>query len=232
MIRIAICYSDEQSCYAVRDCLNRALAKSDSEYKAELFFDSAKLFDAMHDRLFEYIICDTDVGDTDMVEFIRCLRAERYPAQVVFAVDGYSRLHDALEVFPLAFIKKIPDEKLINELLSFIACFRAADKRFYVSAKNGEKYLVDENEIEYIEVFRNDICIHTGTRDITCRYTLTGFLKRLGGAFVRCHQSYAVNMERAAGIRRYCIELSGGKTVPISKQHYKLVRDRFAAGKD
>ena len=232
MIRIAICYADEQSCYDIRNCVNKTLAKSDVEYKAELFFDSEKLFDAMHDRLFEYIICNTDVGETDMVEFIRRLRNERYPVQVIFAADGYERLQEALEVFPLTFFKKVPDGKLIDGLLSFISCFRTADKRFYVSAKNGEKYFVDENEIEYIEVFKNDICIHTSARDITCRYTLTGFLKRLGGAFVRCHQSYAVNMQRAEGIRRYCVELKNGKTIPVSKQHYKLVRDRFASGKE
>ncbi len=234
MLRIAICDSDEKSCYNARDCIGNVLDEAGTEYKIEIFFDSAKLFQAMHDRLFNIIVCDRYVGNEDMVSFIGRIREERYPLNVIFvsdSADDASEIHEFLTVFPLTCIKKPLDKASVERVVEFVSSFRGGDKRFYVSAKNGEKYMIDENEIRYIEVFRNDICIHLAERDVVCRYTLTGFLKKLSGQFVRCHQSYAVNILHAVGIRRYVIELEDGKSVPVSKKNYGYARDRISGSR-
>ena len=229
MLRIAICDADQNSCYFVRDTVNYILDSLGEEHKVEVFFDPQKLFEALHDKLFEYIICDIRVGDTDMIGFAEVLRSERYPLNVVFLTEDLSAFERAGLVFPLAYIKKPASAQTFQKMFDYVSCFRAGNRKFYVSAKNGEKYLVDENEIIYIEVFHNDICIHTLKGKIISRFTLTGFLEKLAATgFVRCHHSYAVNLSMVKQIKRYSIEMTDGSSVPVSKQNYLYVRDRIA----
>lgn len=229
MLRVAICDSDHTSCYLARDAVNNVLTKLGEEHKIEIFFESEKLFEALHDRLFEYVICDITVGETDMIEFSRVIRDERYPLNVIFLTNDFSKYKEAGTVFPLAYLEKPATADMFERLFDYVSCLHASNRKFYVSAKNGEKYLIDENEIIYIEVFHNDICIHTQSKSIMCRATLTGFLKRLAAAtFARCHNSYAVNLSKVKDIKRYTIDMSDGSSVPVSKQNYNFVRDRIA----
>lgn len=230
MLRIAICDADENTCYRTRGCMTAALENESCIYKIDIFFSGDALFDALHDRLYDLILCDDVVGGTDMIAFARRLRAERYPAGILFVSETAARAAEAAEVFPTAYLKKPFSEACAADLIRFLSSFRSFGKKFYVACKNGEKYLIDESDILYIEVFHNDISIHLTSRSVVCRSTLTGFLERLDGGFVRCHQGYAVNLSRAVGIRRYLLTLDNGETVPVSKKNYLFVRDRLTGG--
>lgn len=228
MIRIALCDAAENDLYALRDLLQTVLNEYGIEYKIDLFFDSERLFRALHDRLFDLIATDLTVGEQNMVEFVRALYAERYPVRTVF-VSG-SKDTPSLSVPNLGVYKKPLSEKTVRGIVDYVSDFRPAARRLYIAAKNGEKYRVCETDIRYIEVFHNDLCIHLADRSIVCRSTLGGFLERLcGSLFVRCHQSYAVNLSFVSSVRRYHAELTEGETVPISKNRYLYVRDCFFA---
>lgn len=231
MIRIAICNENEAASLETKENLTKALSHFGTEFKAEVFKDAKNLLFAMHERFFEFVICTVSLGNEDMVEFARKIREGKYPVNFIFISEDMSQAERAWEIFPLAFFREIPDEEKLLKLFDFVFSFRATKGRFYVSAKNGEKHLIETKTIKYIEVFHNDICIHCADgRAVVCRHTLTGFLKKLGGNFVRCHQSYAVNVENVVSVKRYNLTLDDGSTVPVSKNSYCFIREIITKG--
>lgn len=233
MIRIAVCDDNREDCYEERDCLQTVLNEYGMDYKIDLFFDTERLYKALHDRLFDLIVSDTFLDGRDMFDFVRMLREEKYPIRVIFVSGREDCAVRAYQVFALDCFSKPLTPLRLRQIVDYLSCLHRLPRRLYLPAKNGESYRVCENDIRYIEVFHNDVCIHLSDRSIVCRSTLTGFLKRLSGAsFIRCHQSYAVNLSHTAAIRRYLAELDGGDTVPVSKKYYAYVRDRFRSRND
>ena len=228
MIRIAVCDENERDCYAHRDLFRNILNEYGTEYKIDLFFDSERLFRALHDRLFDLIVTDFTLNGQDMTEFVQSLYRERYPIRTLFV--SAKKEGSCLSIPNLGVYKKPLTEETVRAVTDYISDFRVLSRRLYIAAKNGEKYRISETDIRYIEVFHNDLCIHLADRKIICRSTLGGFLNRLCGAvFVRCHQSYAVNLSLVTSVRRYHAVLNEGENVPISKNRYPYVRDCFFA---
>ena len=228
MVRIAVCDENESDCYYARDLFQSVLNESGIEYKIDLFFDTERLFRALHDRLYDLVVTDFSVGGEDMRAFVKSLYAERYPVRVLFVTD--QKNVPCLSLPNLGVLEKPLSEKALYETVDYVSDFRTLSRRLYIAAKNGEKYRVSETDIRYIEVFHNDLCIHLADRKIICRSTLGGFMKLLSGSsFIRCHQSYAVNLSFVSSVRRYHAELQDGSTVPVSKSRYIYVRDCFFA---
>lgn len=226
MIRIAICSDNEVAFLETKENLKKALSHFGTEFKAEMFGDIKTLLSAMHERFFEFVICESFLQQDDMVQFAQKIREGKYPVHFIFITKDIAQTQKVLEIFPLAVFDKIPSEEKLLQLFEFVLSFRHTKGKFYVSAKNGEKQMIETKTIKYIEVFHNDICIHLSDgREVVCRHTLTGFLKKLGGNFVRCHQSYAVNVESVVTVKRYSLTLDNGKTVPVSKNSYCFVRE-------
>ncbi len=228
MIRIAVCDEDQESCYNERDCLQAVLNNAGVDCKIDLFFDTEHLYRSLHDRLYDLLVTDTSVGGNDMFSFVKQLREEQYPLRVLFVAEDLRDAPRAFEVFALSYFQKPLSADKLKSALSYISCLRVLNRHLHVSAKNGEKYRIFENDIRYIEVFHNDLCIHLADSEIVCRSTLNDFLERLStSGFIRTHQSFAVNLSYAASLKRYLLTLSDGRSVPVSKQRYSFVRDRF-----
>lgn len=45
--------------------------------------------------------------------------------------------------------------------------------------------------------------------------------------FILCHRAYMVNMSEIRVIRRYEIELKSGEVIPVSRNRYNEVYDKF-----
>lgn len=228
MIRIAVCDENQEACYAERDCLQAVLNGSGVDSKIDLFFDADHLYRSLHDRLYDLLVSDISVCGEDMFLFVRRLREEQYPLRVLFVSDTLDNAPKAFEVFALSYFQKPLSTEKLESALSYISCLRVLNRHLLISAKNGERYRIWENDIRYIEVFHNDICVHLADSEIVCRSTLTDFLERLSAStFIRTHQSFAVNLSYAVSLKRYLLTLADGRSVPVAKQRYNLVRDRF-----
>ena len=53
--------------------------------------------------------------------------------------------------------------------------------------------------------------------------------KELPDYFLRCHQSYLVNMKHIACMRQLRLELDDGRIIPVSRPRYQEAKERFLA---
>ena len=80
----------------------------------------------------------------------------------------------------------------------------------------------------YIEVQRNDIIIHKLDKVYTTKGTMNNFENEINNdVFVRCHKSYLLNLEYIKSIKRYSAILSNEEEVPLSRNKYKEIKDKF-----
>ena len=99
--------------------------------------------------------------------------------------------------------------------------------RLLVQTGSGEAVIRHE-QIDYLEASRNYVAIHTAEKEYLIRDTISAMSDKLpAAAFVRCHRSYIVNLDKVEEIKNvdgsWQIQLAGGAVVPLSRSY----RDAF-----
>ncbi|WP_226647572.1 LytR/AlgR family response regulator transcription factor [Microbulbifer variabilis] len=96
--------------------------------------------------------------------------------------------------------------------------------------KLGKEFLVNVQDIEWVEAAGNYVNLHLGDRIYPLRDTMAKLLGRLDpDTFVRVHRSYIVRLDSIAeivplesGDARIC--LKGGQQIPVSRRYRDLLR--------
>lgn len=188
-----------------------------------LMADLADPNNAMH-----LLFLDIMLAEEDGLALAARLRAVRPRLPVVlmsssaeFALSGYA-------VHPAHYLLKPISDEALGGALDYCMSLRSTPEPLVFRWQKAEKVL-PVGEILYVEVFDALLKVHTRTGTV---YQTTGHLSQLElklppGQFFRCHKSYLVNLDYVEGIRRYSLLLTGGHTVPVSKQNYTAVKQAY-----
>ena len=83
------------------------------------------------------------------------------------------------------------------------------------------------NEIWYLESSAHRTMIHTYENEQVCHDKISDLEERMGETFVRCHQSFLVNMKYIRRVEHDRFKLENGEEIPISKKRYMEARARY-----
>lgn len=128
--------------------------------------------------------------------------------------------------------EKKDDRKILKQYLEKIMGYmeenKCSRKRFLVLPYRKNEFVLDEEEIEYIERDKRITKIHTLTGIVLTTMKMSEVEAYLDKErFVMCHNSFIVNMEKIRIFGRAEITLRSGDKVPISRSHWKQTRDTF-----
>lgn len=88
--------------------------------------------------------------------------------------------------------------------------------------------LIPQNEIIYLERSNRYTYIVAIKGTTTCSVPLGELIPQLDEAmFVRCHNSYVVNLRHIRYLRRTELQMSNDATVLVSRQYHAVLRDLF-----
>lgn len=190
----------------------------------------------------ESFVCDEAKGSTDIllmdislpdgsgIELAQRLKA-RYPQLKVIFITG--RIEYALDIFeaePVYFLgKPISDEKLRSALNAACAAIEQDRSACLTLRTKGEVARVRYSGILYLESVGRTVLVHEagGVRETYGK--LSDLEPALPPCFLRCHQSFIVNMDRVKRLGAGGFLLAGDVEVPISHQKYRETKDRFLA---
>lgn len=85
--------------------------------------------------------------------------------------------------------------------------------------------IVRPEEILYVESDRRNVIVHARTASHRAYAKLSDILGQLPPNFVRCHQSYAVNLDCVIRLGTDSVTLASGETVPVSRRWRSSVRE-------
>lgn len=126
---------------------------------------------------------------------------------------------------------KDEQEILTEYLCKLTACIEknvCKEKRFLILPYRKSEFVLDEEEIEYIERDKRITKIHTLKEVFLTTMKMSEVEEYLDKKkFMVCHNSFIVNVEKVRVFGRGEITLRSGKKVPVSRSHWKQTRDIF-----
>ncbi len=115
----------------------------------------------------------------------------------------------------------------LKEALLFCYDKSMDTQEFVVLAATGN-YKVFLSEICYIEAFERGTRFYLHGDFVDTKIKMSEVEELLpADKFISCHRAYMVNMSEIRVIRRYEIELKSGEVIPVSRNRYNEVYDKF-----
>lgn len=151
-------------------------------------------------------------------------RDRQYLAELVKGMDEY--LSERMDI-------EIPQEELGKALShAFIRLWRKKKiERTVTVHRNKNSYVVPKWQIIYIERDKRDTYIYFGGAVEPLR--VSDKLDEMDSlicddTFVRCHNSFIVNLDYVAQYKKVGFQMKDGAEIPISRSHQKEVKQLFS----
>lgn len=227
MLRIAVVEDNDGDYETLRGGLTRYAEEHGKQADVRRFSSALKFLDAYRSD-FDVVFMDIelpDINGMDAAERLRCLDgcvALVFVTNLAqFAVRGYGVAAADFIVKPVNYYKLA---SLMSKLEFKI---RLAREDVITLRTKGAVERVSLSDILYIEIDKHRMTFHTSTKDIVISDTLDNFSAKLPqDRFLRCYQSFIVNLKYVSSFGGDELTLSDGTVVPVSRARRKEVMRR------
>lgn len=174
------------------------------------------------------IIMDVRLDSSNGIDLAKQILKLQPSSQIIF-ISGYDSYYlDVYSVDHVYFLKKPIDTKYLRQAIQ-----RAGEKlldlharSFIVSNREGI-HIIPYNEILYLENELRKIHVHMVKGKITFYGKFENMMDELDGRFIRCHNSYVVNITKVRKLSSRKFYFDGDRSIPISRTYYDEVRKAF-----
>ena len=159
---------------------------------------------------------------------------QRYPElQIIYMTEDVKKYSQHIFLKPvnlLGYLTKPVDLVILKKLLEIAKEKQKQndEKRVTIMCRN-HKQIFYLDEILYLESRAHRTMIHTYEGEEMCRDKISDLEQRMGDTFVRCHQSFLVNMKYIRRIENESFKLENGEEISISKRRYVETKNRYFA---
>ena len=159
---------------------------------------------------------------------------QRYPElQIIYMTEDVKKYSQHIFLKPvnlLGYLTKPVDLVILKKLLEIAKEKQKQndEKRVTIMCRN-HKQIFYLDEILYLESRAHRTMIHTYEGEEVCRDKISDLEQRMGDTFVRCHQSFLVNMKYIRRIESESFKLENGEEISISKRRYVETKNRYFA---
>ena len=231
MIRIAICDNQAEFCALVEKQLLDEFGTSISitAYgSAEELIEDYSLGKGRN--VADILLVNMELGEMSGIDAAGILQRKYRNIKVIFMAQKVDSAEEIFRVNPSDFLlKPIKKKKLLEAVSRVIRQVEDEDDAYFVVAFKGNIFKLKARDILYFESVKRTAILH-GKRE---RWTLYRKLDDIQGElpdyFLRCHQSYLVNMNEIKSLKPLHVELYEGDIIPISRPKYKETREKFLA---
>lgn len=188
-------------------------------------------------KIFEYELGDNLLNDIEVellfldiimngMKIARKLRDIQFKAPIIFLTAHADYAVESYEVYVAGYLLKPYDTNKLTLLLDEVLQ-RSVQKRIAVKVKKQHRYL-EINDIMYAESDKHVLNIHLkDSRVIQTTEKLSELKKTINSKrFIRCHQSYLVNMDYIKDAKTDFI-LSNDIRIPIRVRGRKEIIERY-----
>ncbi len=172
------------------------------------------------------IVLEDNINGIDLASKIH----SEYPDIKMIFLTAYDDIYYT-KIFsdfqPYGFITKPVQYNILNFFLRKISIEYSDRNKCIEFVSNYKSFSVAVNDIRYIQS-RKRICEIITQKEIFTTYLkISEIEKNLTPSFIRCHQSYLVNMDYVSDLCKNQFVLTNGETVPISKKYISATRKAF-----
>lgn len=223
---IYVCDDENSIC----DKLQKVITQNYPDIQTETFQDILSLKSALNNVLTPpmMILMDICLDDNNGIDFVKSIRKKLITIPVVFITGFTEYCQDIfMEFKPFGLLTKPIDEeklfyyinKAIDKIHSEELSVTINHSRKNITLKNSEIYYI-ESEKRKIRYFTKDICFEEYIK-------IDDALKKLVTGFLRCHKSFAVNLQHIATLNKDHIITKNNKKIPVSRSYRNSVENAY-----
>lgn len=228
-MRIAIC----------DDCMKDAalLKRFLGGHEASVYLDAESLLADMKDKniKFDLYLLDIFMGNAtegnamDGIMLAKRLRKTQEDAAICFVSTSNDFYREAYDLYAMQYLLKPVQEAEVKKLLAKVTKSIAVNREQKLSVSSrGQTTSIPYTKILYISSREHTItiCCTDGTVQ-ECKGKLNELaLKVCGDTFMRCHQSFVVNMNHVDNLSGTDL-IVAGEQIPVSRRYYAEVKRRY-----
>ena len=226
-MRIAICEDNEIHRDILEHLLNRYFSERPIHFELVPYqYGMNFLYDMEEGAYFDMAFLDIYMEDTMGNQIAHKLRAMGYQGEIVFLTASSDFAIEGYDVDASGYLLKPLDYGKLEMVMDRITR-NIAPSTYQIRHRTTVTKLA-YHEILYIESSNSKCILHTESGGAYTVYkTLNTIEKELGDRrFLRCHQSFLVNMDHIKQIGKQFL-LSNGDYVPIRQRGVKAVRQAY-----
>lgn len=231
MVQILVFDDDGKECRWAKETLESFAREEGKNVTVRTVSDEESLMKYVESNAgLDIIFLDICVGEEAAgIEMARKINAV-WPDILIVFLTGY--LVYATDVYDTSHIYFVLKEEFKKRLPGVFAKLESAieerDKGYIHVPVRGKEIVVREEDICYIERRGRNTQIVCKERTVEVSEKLSELEEKLSQAsFVRCHNSFIVNLNAVRELRRTEIVLEDGGCVPVSRNRLEKTRERF-----
>ena len=217
-MRVAICDDDKEGCARLRSLIKQ----QEPDCEVACFDTGKRLLEAR--QHFDILLLDIQMEDMSGIEVARVLRINRERTIVIFVTALKEYAAEAFEVEAFNYLlKPLEPERfcrVFEDACREVKRLESAGGGQLFFQTKTRSFVVQKDEILYVESLRRKVEIHTQRENIIVYATMKGLAERLGEEFFRCHRGYLVNLAYVAEYGTGTIQLQNGETVYLAREKY------------
>ncbi|MFR8169620.1 MAG: LytR/AlgR family response regulator transcription factor [Marvinbryantia sp.] len=225
---IAVCDDEEADREQIRKMAEEVCRAE--KIRAEIVcYGTAKelLEEIQNGKEYALLLLDVLMPAQDGMELARALRNQKVETEIVFISSNREMALQGYEVAAARYLAKPLEIEKLTEAVRFCYGKLRSCKELLLPA-DGYMRKIAPKEIYYIEIIGRKSRIMQETQEWDTSLSMKELEEMLSGqGFVRCHQSFLVNFSHVKNFRTSSMELTDGRSVPVSKHRVKEVRQAF-----
>lgn len=194
------------------------------------FYHSSEEMLFEHNNSFPYdvIVLDIQMGNMNGIELAKRIRSLDKNVIIAFISGIADYVFDGYEVQATRYLLKPVQEDKVFELFNYVNNQITTKVSYLIISVCGEKKRIKYDDIIYIESMGHYITLHLSNAEYDYKCNISDLNEDLKDTeFVKTHRSYIVNMKYVEKISKNTCTLAGNISVPLSRNSYKLVNDKF-----
>ena len=225
-MRIAICDDEEKYRLELKTILNKLLINIDCDI--DTFSDGNILEADFRDKPYDLVFLDIEMPEVDGITLAKKLRSLSEKVYIVFLTSHIEYALEGYEVNALRYLTKPVNIDKLKEVIKYVQD-RETSARQIIIKEDGEKIVIDVNDVIYMEAMNQNVRIVTVSGEHTIRYNIGDFEEQLkNDGFYRIHRGYLISLAKVKKLSKGDVIMELGKdeiSLPVSRSNLKSLKD-------
>ncbi|MDD7177354.1 MAG: LytTR family DNA-binding domain-containing protein [Lachnospiraceae bacterium] len=224
MYRVGVCDDDAQ----ISEWLERQII---ARYEVEIHKYTVKelkekMNEGKEEEFPDILFLDVVLERQNGIDLAKSIQSMYYQVQVIFMTGYIDYVSDVFEAQPVyLLLKPIQKEKLYAAIEKAISVLKEEKQQILDLTMKGKVLRIPYKNILYVESDGRYLYIHQNAQTERVTMKLSELIQLLPESFLRCHQSYLINMEWVKKFSGKTVELQNGAVLPVSRSKYQKVKE-------
>lgn len=232
MIEVAICEDSRMDRELLYKIISLLMTDRGLEFRIDTYESGESLVTGYSSRPYDLIFLDILMGEVNGMEAGKKIRELDQMVEIIYCTSSKDFAIAAYEIHSLGYLLKPYESAKIGALIDYYVQRHPQENRNFIQVKSKRKpVIIPYKDIIYLESDNKVVYIHTTNQgDVKVYGKLDDFEGQIQDeGFLRCHQSYLVNMGFVAGLIDSDFIMLNDDVIPIRKSGRKIIVKTYEA---